>query len=94
VASSVQEGSSNNAATKAAESTSLFPRGVEALRANDLAVAIELLSRAVALEPGDPAGGIPTPRGPEARPMRQSALVLAKDQLRSHRRFVALLDRR
>jgi Flp pilus assembly protein TadD len=50
----VQEGSFNDAAPKAASVAGFFRRGVEALRANDVATAIELLSRAVALDTSDP----------------------------------------
>jgi tetratricopeptide (TPR) repeat protein len=47
----VQEGSSDNAAT--AEVADLSRRGVQALRANDIAAAIELLSQALELDASD-----------------------------------------
>jgi tetratricopeptide (TPR) repeat protein len=49
----MRKGSSDKAATRTAEAASLFRRGVEALRANDIAVAIELLSRAVEVDASD-----------------------------------------
>ena len=50
----MREGSSENAAANPASAAGLCHHGVEALRANDVATAIELLSRAVALDASDP----------------------------------------
>ena len=50
----MREGSSDSGATKTAEVADLFRRGVEALRANDAATAIGLLSHAVEHGPSDP----------------------------------------
>ena len=50
----MREGSSENAAANPASAAGLCHGGVEALRANDVATAIELLSRAVALDASDP----------------------------------------
>jgi tetratricopeptide (TPR) repeat protein len=50
----MREGASDNAATKTGEVANLFRRGLEALRANDVAAAIGLLSQAAEHDPGDP----------------------------------------
>jgi Flp pilus assembly protein TadD len=50
----MQKGSSNDAAAPATPAVGLLYRGVEALRAEDAARAIELLTEAVALDAGDP----------------------------------------
>jgi tetratricopeptide (TPR) repeat protein len=50
----MDEGSSNDTEVKSASGAGLYGRGVEALRANDVAAAIELLSQAVALDASDP----------------------------------------
>jgi tetratricopeptide (TPR) repeat protein len=50
----MREDASDNAATKTGEVANLFRRGLEALRANEVAAAIGLLSQAAEHDPGDP----------------------------------------